>query len=110
MKIAIIGGASGVGFEATRQALTSGYQVKVLSPNVNTLSDHTNLTKITGSALNSADVKQAIINTGAVLITIGSKQKKGITLFSEMARVVVSTATEINYVNSHTGYFRVWRW
>jgi len=97
MKIAVIGGASGVGYEATQQALTKGHKVTVLSPNANSLSNHINLTKINGSALNRTDVTTAIKDTDAVLITFGTKQKKGTTLFSAMAQAVVSAATTISY-------------
>jgi len=97
MKIAIIGAAAGVGFEAVQQALRKGYHVTALSLNPDNLPHHSNLSKIKGSATNIADVAKAIIDTDAVLVTIGTKQKKGTTLFSSMAKVVTVVATELMY-------------
>lgn len=99
MTLTIIGGASGVGLEATKQALAKGYIVNLLSINMKSLPEHPNLIKIKGSATNKDDVKKAINNSDNVLITIGTKQKKGTTLFSSMAEAVVLAANELHYSN-----------
>lgn len=97
MHITIIGAGSGVGYEATLQALENGYKVTALSLHHDKLPDQTNLIKIKGSATNSQDVAIAIKNADAVLITIGTKQKKGTTLFSSMAKAVVTASEQLNY-------------
>lgn len=97
MHITIIGGSSGVGYQVALQALKKGYKVTVMSSRNDTLPDDKNLIKIMGSATNPDDVKKAIVNTDAVLITIGTKQKKNTTLFSDMAKTVVQAAEQINY-------------
>lgn len=97
MHITIIGASSGVGYHATLQALEKGYKVTALSSTHDTLFDNENLIKIKGSATNPNDVAKAIANTDAVLITIGTKQKKSTTLFSDMAKAVVKAAEQVNY-------------
>ncbi|MDR3025011.1 NAD(P)H-binding protein [Chryseobacterium sp.] len=97
MHIAIIGASRGVGYEATLLALNKGYIVTVLSSHHETLPDNKNLIKIKGSATNPKDVATAIKDTDAVLITIGTQQKKNTTLFSSMAKSVVTAWEELYY-------------
>lgn len=97
MKIAIIGAAAGVGFEAVQQALEKGYHVTALSLNPENLPHHINLNKIKGNATNTVDVAAAITDADAVLITIGTKQKKGTILFSSMAKAVTGAAEVLKY-------------
>jgi len=99
MKIAILGAAAGLGSQATQQALLKGHQVTALSLNPENIPLHPNLNVIKGSATSNTDVARAIAGTDAVLITIGTKQKKGTTLFSEMAKAVVSAAESLSYSN-----------
>ena len=97
MHITIIGASSGVGYQATLQALEKGYMVSAMSSRHDTLPDNKNLLKVKGNATDPTDVAKAIANTDAVLITIGTKQKKDTTLFSNMAKAVVKAAEQVNY-------------
>lgn len=99
MKIAILGAAAGIGSQATQQALHKGYHVTAVSLNPENIPPHHNLNIIKGSATRDTDVARAIAGTDAVLITIGTKQKKGTTLFSELAQAVVSAAESLAYSN-----------
>ncbi|AZA82394.1 epimerase [Chryseobacterium lactis] len=99
MNLAIIGASAGVGFETLQQALKKGYYVKALSRTEPNYKDSEHLRHIKGSATNIKDVISLLEGTDAVLITVGSKKKKNITMFSEMATAVVHAANEINYAN-----------
>lgn len=97
MTIAVIGANQGVGKEAVLQALQKNHKVRALSVNTDKLPVHRNLTVIKGSATSPEDVKNVIENTDAVLICIGTKKKKGTTLFSDMARCVADVGTQSGY-------------
>lgn len=96
MKIAIIGASAGIGLAAVNQALGKGYQVTALSRNAESMPDHKLLTKINGSATSVLDLKKAIRNADNILVTIGTKDKKNTTLFSETARALIEAVGEIN--------------
>ena len=97
MTITIIGASAGVGLLAVEQALAKGHRVTALSRNVSAIPDHPLLTKLTGDATLVTDLKRAIAGTDAVLITIGTKQKKATTLFSETASALIQATTELAY-------------
>lgn len=99
MKIAVIGSGAGIGLQAVTQALERGHQVTALSRNTSTIPDHQSLTKINGSATSVSDLKLAISEADAVLITVGTKHKKGVTLFSEIARSIIQATDELNFTN-----------
>lgn len=96
MKIAIIGASAGIGLTAVNQALGKGNQVTALSRNAESIPDHKLLTKINGSATSVSDLKKAIRNADNILVTIGTKDKKNTTLFSETARALIEAVGEIN--------------
>ncbi len=96
MKIAIIGAAAGVGLAAVQQALAKGHEVMALSTRTDTMPDHALLTKINGSATSVADMKKAMMGSDAVLITIGTKNKKQNTLFSDTAKALVKVGAELD--------------
>jgi putative NADH-flavin reductase len=100
MKIAIIGASAGIGLETVKLALKNGHSVNALSRNNTLLAEHESLKKITGSALLAVDLKKAIAGTDAVIITVGTKKKKGTTLFSDLAKVLVKVISEMNYQGS----------
>ncbi len=100
MKIAIIGASAGVGLLSVTQALEKGHQVTALSTNTETIPSHPSLTKINGSATSVEDLKKTIQNAEAILVTIGTKKKKGTTLFSEMAIAVIAAMAELNSKSS----------
>jgi putative NADH-flavin reductase len=96
MKIAIIGASAGVGLLSVAQALENGHQVTAMSTNTAYIPDHAALTKINESATSVEDVKKAVQHADVVLVTIGTKKKKGTTLFSDMAKAVIAAMTELD--------------
>lgn len=94
MKIAIIGASAGIGLAALKQALERGHQVTALSRNTESIPDHKSLIKINGSANAVADIKKAIQDADSVLVTIGTKEKKNTTLFSETATALIEAVGE----------------
>lgn len=97
MNIAIIGAGGGIGLESVNQALEKGYNVKALSTKTDHIPDHPNLIKINGSATSPVDLKKAIKDSDAVLITVGTKNKKATTLFSAIAETLIQVSRELNF-------------
>lgn len=97
MKIAIIGAGAGIGLATVMQALQKGHEVIALSTNFTAMPDHPLLTIIKGSATVAADVKKAMVDADAVLITVGTKNKKATHLFSDIARTIVQLTNELNF-------------
>lgn len=97
MKISIIGAGAGVGLEAVKHALAKGYQVTALSLDLSTLPDHSALKKVKGSATSVDDVRKAIADTDAILITVGTKSKKATTLFSSIAQTLVTVHEQMQF-------------
>lgn len=97
MKIAIIGAGAGIGLQAVTQALKKGHTVTALSTNIDQLPDHPQLIKIKGSATSFADLKNAIKGSDAVLITVGTKNKKATTLFSDIAKTLIEVSNELDF-------------
>lgn len=96
MNIAIIGASASVGLLSVAAALENGHQVIAMSNNTSAIPDHAALTKINGSATSVEDVKKAVQYADAVLVTIGTKKKKGTTLFSDMAKAVIAAMDELD--------------
>jgi putative NADH-flavin reductase len=96
MKIAIIGASAGIGLATVQQALAKGHEVIALSKNTATIPDHASLAKINGSATSVADMKRAMTGADAVLITIGTKNKKPNTLFSDTAKALKKAGAELD--------------
>ena len=95
MNITIIGASAGVGLQATLRALHQGHQVTTLSRRIDTLLDHPMLIKIQGSSTNLKDVKIALANADAILVTLGTGSSlKATTLFSESARILIQVQRE----------------
>ncbi|MFH7015582.1 NAD(P)-dependent oxidoreductase [Flavobacterium sp. FlaQc-47] len=97
MKIAIIGAGAGIGFQSVLQALEKGHIVTALSTNTDHIAHHPNLIKINGSATSPLDLKKALKDSDVVLITVGTKNKKATTLFSNIAKTLISVADEVNF-------------
>jgi putative NADH-flavin reductase len=95
MKIAIIGASAGIGLMAVQQALEKGHEVTAMSRNTSAMPEHAKLVKINGSATSSDDLHKVIAGAEAVLVTIGTKDKKGTTLFTDTARALVLAASEL---------------
>ncbi|OXA93766.1 NAD(P)-dependent oxidoreductase [Flavobacterium hercynium] len=97
MNIAIIGAGAGIGLQSVLQALKKGHTVTALSTNTDQIPNHPNLIKIKGSATSPVDLKHAIEGCDAVLITVGTKNKKATTLFSDIATTLVKVTDELSY-------------
>lgn len=93
----IIGSGAGIGLEAVMQALEKGHQVVALSTRTAHIPDHTHLEKINGSATSTQDVKNSIIDSEAILIAVGTKKKKGVTLFSDIAKNIIKVQEETGF-------------
>lgn len=97
MKITIIGAGAGIGLATLKQALEKGHQVMVLSTNITNISDHPRLTKIKGTATSVSDVKKVMAGAEAVLVTIGTKNKKPNTLFSDTATALSAAGEALGF-------------
>lgn len=97
MKIAIIGAGAGVGLLSVMQALEKGHKVTAVSTNTATIPNHPALTKINGSATSVDDLKKAMNGADAVLITVGTKNKKATTLFSDIAKALIAATDELQF-------------
>ena len=97
MKIAIIGAAAGIGLEAVIQGLIRGHYISALSTRTEAIPVHPRLTKVKGSATNVGDLIPAIRDTDVVLVTVGTKKKKGTTLFSEIAAALIQATEALDY-------------
>lgn len=97
MNLAIIGAGAGIGLQSVIQALQKGHTVTALSTNTNQLPDHPKLIKINGSATSAIDLKNAIKGVDAVLITVGTKNKKATTLFSDIAKTLINVTDDLDF-------------
>lgn len=97
MNIAIIGAGAGIGLESVKQALKKGHNVTALSTNTDQIQDHPKLIKIKGSATSPTDLKRAINGSDVVLITVGTKNKKATTLFSNIAKTLLNVTDDLNF-------------
>lgn len=97
MNITIIGASAGVGLEAVKIALQRSHKVTTLSRSKIQLPSNTNLTTLTGSATNKAELKRSIENADAVIVALGTgKSTKATTLYSDFARLLVEVQQETN--------------
>lgn len=97
MNIAIIGARAGIGLQSVIQGLKKGHTVTALSTNTHQIPNHPNLIKINASATSPSDLKNAIKGSDAVLITVGTKNKKATTLFSDIANTLIQVTDDLNF-------------
>lgn len=97
MNITIIGAAAGVGLATLQQALEKGHCVTALSKNTESIPSHPNLVKINGSATSIGDLTKVMKDAEVVIITIGTKNKKPNTLFSDAASALVEAGKILEY-------------
>ena len=72
IKILVVGASKGIGLEVTKQALASGYAVRALARSAGAMPlTHDRLEKVSGSALDAADVSAALDGVSAVMLTLG---------------------------------------
>lgn len=99
MNLTIIGASSGIGFHTLNLALDKKHHITTLSRTTQKIPDSPLITKITGDATMSENVKKAILHADAVIISIGKKGKDSNpgTLFSNTAKAFLKAAKEINF-------------
>ncbi|MBB5620365.1 putative NADH-flavin reductase [Pedobacter cryoconitis] len=97
MNITIIGASAGIGLATVEQALAKGHKVTALSTNTTNIPPHAHLTKVNGSATSVSDLKKVMVGADAVIITIGTKNKKPNTLFSDTALALVKAGAALNF-------------
>ena len=95
MNITIIGASSGIGLITVKQALERGYHVTTLSRNIDTLPEHPSLTKVSGSATSSKDLKKATAQADIVIVTIGQHKNKQTSLFAETGQALIQLQLKI---------------
>ncbi len=100
--ITIIGASAGLGLETVIKSLEDGHKTTTLSRSTGNLTQQTNLTIMQGSATKLADVKKAITDADAIIVTIGTGSKidwqtisKGTTLYTDAATVLLSALKEL---------------
>jgi len=110
MRVLIIGASKGIGLETTRQALKAGHHVRALARSAAgvALSDP-NLEKMRGDALNTEDIKAALIGVDVVIQTLGVAHAalfRPVHLFSDATRVLIAAmnAQGVKRLISVTGF------
>lgn len=97
MNITVIGASAGIGLETVKWALERSHKVTTLSRSPLQIPAHKNLHIIIGDALHREDLKTAVKDADAVIVTLGTrKNMKATTMFSDFARVLVDVQTEKN--------------
>lgn len=95
MKISIIGASAGIGFATLKRALDLNCEITTLSRKKPNLKKCENLNPIIGSALNEADLKLAIKNAEAIIVTLGTGMNiSRTTLYSDFAKNLLKIHTE----------------
>ena len=93
MRILIIGSSKGIGLETTRQALAAGHDVRALARSVVGIRlSNPKLKKFRGDALNSENVKTALMGVDVVIQTLGvglGDLFQPVHLFSDATRVLI---------------------
>ena len=97
MKITVIGASAGIGLNTVSQALERGHEVTAFSRNMISIPDHDLLTKVNGDATSEAAVRKAILDADAVIVTIGTKNKKDTSLFVETAKALVKASSDLHF-------------
>lgn len=97
MKITIIGASAGVGLATLKQSLANGHFVTALSTQTESIPNHPNLIKTNGSATSITDLTKVMKDAEAVIVTIGTKNKKPNTLFSDAAKALVEAGKLLEY-------------
>lgn len=93
--ILIIGASSGIGLQCCKQALEQGFAVRAFSRSARKIAiEEPRLEKVTGDALERADVEAALEGCDAVIQSLGVPLNpetvlKGTTLFSEATAVLL---------------------
>lgn len=94
MNITIIGASAGIGLLTVEQGLARGHRVTAFSRDTSRIPQQAALTSVNGSATSVADLTRVIAGADAVLVTIGTKTKKGTTLFTDTAQALIEAYAE----------------
>jgi len=95
MKITIIGASGGIGLEAVKIGLNRKHKITTLSRSEIKLEKNNSLKMIIGDATNKADLLNAIQDTEAIIVTLGTvKNTKATSLFSDFAKLMVEIHRE----------------
>jgi len=97
MNIAVIGASAGIGLETVSLGLKNGHHIIALSRDTNKIPAHPMLTKVNASATSVPDLVEVMSSSDAVLITVGTKKKKGTSLFSEIAKSIIAASKAVEY-------------
>lgn len=97
MNITIIGASAGIGLATVEHALAQGHYVTALSTQTASIAPHVHLKKVNGSATSVSDLKKVMAGADAVIVTIGTKNKKPNTLFSDTANALVKAGAALNF-------------
>ena len=93
--VLIVGASKGIGFEALRQAIAVGHQVRAFSRSANRIDVFdANLEKRRGDALSEADIDAALGDIDVVVQTLGvgaGDLFQPVSLFSDATRILVSS-------------------
>ncbi len=95
-KVLIIGASSGIGYEATRQALCHGHETVAFSRSAGRLAlSDPKLTLMPGNALKPQEVRQALDGVDAVIQALGVRLTPKtmlfpVTLFSAATRILIA--------------------
>jgi putative NADH-flavin reductase len=93
VRILIIGSSKGIGLETTREALAAGHDVRALARSVVGIRlSNPKLKKFRGDALNSENVKTALMGVAVVIQTLGvglGDLFQPVHLFSDATRVLI---------------------
>lgn len=91
--VLIIGASRGIGFEATRQAIAGGHAVRAMARSVDRIEMSVGrLEKVCGNALQSDDVRAALVGVDTVIQTLGVSTGAlfgPVTLFSRATQILV---------------------
>jgi putative NADH-flavin reductase len=91
MKISVIGASAGIGLATVQRGLERGHFVTTLSRSQLTLPANPHLKTIQGNATHEQDLQQALQDTQAVIVTLGTgKSLKATTLFTDFANTLLS--------------------
>lgn len=95
MKISIIGASNGVGLEVVKRSLERNHEVTTLSRTKFSFSTDGILNQIIGDALKAEDLKKAIHDADAILVTLGTRNSaKATTLYTDFAQTLLSIHQE----------------
>lgn len=90
MKIIVFGATGTVGRLVVERALSDGHSVTAFARNASKLEiDNSNLSLVSGDAMNQADVSNAIVGHDAVIITLGSGMKRKSLIRSQGTETII---------------------